>query len=94
MTAADYLDFLVDDPNTKVIAAFLESVREPDRFIAALDRAADAGKPVPVLKVGRSERTKRAITSYTGGLAGEGRVFSASAPHTPRHRGWRSRRAD
>lgn len=76
VTAADYLDFLVDDPETKVVAAFLESVREPERFVAALDRAAGAGKPVAVLKVGRSERTRRAITSHTGGLAGEGRVFS------------------
>ncbi len=44
--------------------------------MAALDRAADAGKPVVVLKVGRTERTQRAITSHTGGLAGESRVFS------------------
>src|SRR5262249_43980350 len=40
------------------------------------DRAADAGKPVVVLKVGRTERTQRAITSHTGGLAGSSRVFS------------------
>src|SRR4029453_9310442 len=59
------------------IAMFLESVRQPERFIAALDRAADRGKPVVVLKVGRSERARRAITSHTGGLAGEARVFSA-----------------
>ncbi len=76
VTTADYLDALVDDPETEVVAAFLESVREPERFVAALDRAAAAGKPVAVLKVGRSERTRRAITSHTGGLAGEGRVFS------------------
>jgi len=76
VTCADYLEFLIEDPNTKVIAAFLETVREPQRFVAALDRAANAGKPVVVLKVGRSERTQRAITSHTGGLAGEGRVFS------------------
>jgi acyl-CoA synthetase (NDP forming) len=76
VTAADYLDALVDDPETKVIAAFLESVRNPEHFVAALDRAASAGKPIAVLKVGRSERTQRAITSHTGGLAGEGRVFS------------------
>ncbi len=74
--SVDYLDYLIDDPETKVIAAFLETVREPERFVAALDRAAGCGKPVVVLKVGRSERTKRAITSHTGGLAGEGRVFS------------------
>src|SRR3989475_9235088 len=57
---------------------FLETVRQPERFVAALDRAADRGKPVVVLKVGRSERTRRAITTHTGGLAGEARVFSAA----------------
>jgi len=72
----EYLDYLVDDPNTKVIATFTEAVRDPERFIAALDRAADAGKPVVVLKVGRSERARHAITSHTGGLAGSTRVFS------------------
>jgi acyl-CoA synthetase (NDP forming) len=51
-------------------------VREPERYVAALDRAADAGKPVVVIKVGRAERTQRAITSHTGGLAGSSRVFS------------------
>jgi acetate---CoA ligase (ADP-forming) len=72
----DYLEYLIDDPETKIIASFLETVREPDRFVAALDRAATVGKPVVVLKVGRTERTQRAITSHTGGLAGESRVFS------------------
>jgi len=72
----DYLEYLIDDPATKVIATFTETVREPERYVAALDRAADLGKPVVVLKVGRSERTQKAITSHTGGLAGESRVFS------------------
>ena len=72
----DYIDYLIDDANTKVIATFTETVREPERYVAALDRAADAGKPVVVLKVGRTERTQRAITSHTGGLAGSSRVFS------------------
>jgi acetate---CoA ligase (ADP-forming) len=75
--AVDFLEYLVDDPATRVIAMFLETVREPERFVAALDRSADRGKPVVVLKVGRSERTRRAISSHTGGLAGEARVFSA-----------------
>ena len=77
LKAVDFLDYLIEDPATKIIALFLESVREPDRFVAALDRAAARGKPVVVLKVGRSERARRAITSHTGGLAGESRVFSA-----------------
>jgi acyl-CoA synthetase (NDP forming) len=76
VSAVDYLEALIEDEETKVIALFVESVREPDRFVAALDQAADAGKPVVVLKVGRSERVRRAITSHTGGLAGSARVFS------------------
>ena len=72
----DYIEYLIDDPATSVIATFTECVREAERYVAALDRAADAGKPLIVLKVGRSERARRAITSHTGGLAGESRVFS------------------
>jgi acyl-CoA synthetase (NDP forming) len=76
VSTAQYIEFAADDPSTKVIATFTETVREPDRYVAALDRAAANGKPVIVLKVGRSERTRSAITSHTGGLAGESRVFS------------------
>jgi acyl-CoA synthetase (NDP forming) len=77
IVAADVLEYLVDDPATRVIAMFLESVRQPERFVAALDRAVDHGKPVVVLKVGRSERARHAIASHTGGLAGESRVIEA-----------------
>src|SRR5207244_1819944 len=63
----DYLDYMIDDPATKVIGTFTETVREPERYVAALDRAAKVGKPVVVLKVGKTERTQRAITSHTGG---------------------------
>src|SRR5262245_2609458 len=51
LVTADFLERLVDDQDTRVIAMFLESVRQPERFVAALDRAADRGKPVVVLKV-------------------------------------------
>src|SRR5271156_3469854 len=71
VVAADYLEFLVDDPKTKVIGGFIETVRSPDCFVAALDRAAAQGIPVVVLKVGRTERTRHAVTTHTGGLAGE-----------------------
>jgi acyl-CoA synthetase (NDP forming) len=71
LAAADYLEYLVDDPLTTVIGGFIETVRHPERFVAALDRAAAQGKPVVVLKVGRTERTRYAITTHTGGSAGE-----------------------
>src|SRR5271169_324746 len=71
LAAADYLEYLVDDPLTKVIGGFIETVRHPDRFVAALDRAAAQGKAVVVLKVGRTERTRHAVTTHTGGIAGD-----------------------
>src|SRR5207249_12168577 len=69
-------DVLFAGPTLLEPATSPHTVREPERYVAALDRAAAAGKPVVVLKVGRAERTQRAITSHTGGLAGESRVFS------------------
>ncbi|MET4577492.1 acyl-CoA synthetase (NDP forming) [Ottowia thiooxydans] len=76
VTAGDYVNFLVDDENTEIIALFLEAVRHPGKFKAALLKAARAGKPVVVLKVGNSRRAMEAVASHTGGLAGEARVFS------------------
>ena len=75
-TTAEFIEYLADDPHTRVIATFTETIRDPERYVAALDKAADRGKPVVVLKVGRNDRTRRAITSHTGGLAGGARVFS------------------
>lgn len=76
VTAADYIEFLIGDAETHVIALFLESVKSPERFRDALEKASRAGKPVVVLKVGRSKRAMEAVVSHTGGLAGEARVFS------------------
>jgi acetate---CoA ligase (ADP-forming) len=76
LTAADYLEYLADDPHTKIIGAFVETVRQPERFAAALDRAAAAGKPVAVLKVGRTPRTRQAIATHTGGAAGDAAAIS------------------
>ena len=77
LVAADYLEYLVDDPNTRIIGAFIETVRQPDRFVAALDRAAARAKPVVVVKVGRTERTRQAVTTHTGGEAGDPDAVSA-----------------
>jgi acetate---CoA ligase (ADP-forming) len=71
LAAADYLDYLADEPHTHVIGCFMESVRQPDRFAAALDRAAAAGKPVVALKVGRTDRSRQAVATHTGGDAGD-----------------------
>jgi acetate---CoA ligase (ADP-forming) len=77
-TAADYLDVLVDDPGVEVIIAFLEQLRKPELFIAACRRARAAGKPVIVVKTGRSERGRQAVMAHTGALAGSDEVCDAA----------------
>ncbi len=76
VNAADILEYMVDHEATRIIATFTESIAEPERYVAALDQAANKGKPVVVLKVGKNERTRAVITTHTGGLAGDERVFS------------------
>lgn len=77
LTAADYLHALVEDPHTKVIAAYLEGVMDGARFMAALDEARAASKPVVVLKGGETGASARAAVAHTGALAGERRVWDA-----------------
>src|SRR5438445_10321349 len=77
LTAADYLHALVEDPHTKVIAAELEGVKGGARFVAALEEARAAGKPVVVLKGGETAASARAAVAHTGALAGERRVWDA-----------------
>jgi acetate---CoA ligase (ADP-forming) len=75
--AADFLAFFADDPRTRAVGLFLETVRRPEAFVDALQRCADAGKAVVCLKVGRSEAAARAALSHTGALVGSERAFSA-----------------
>ncbi len=74
---ADFIDHLVDDPATKVIALYVETVRNPAKFRAACLRAAQAGKPVVAFKIGRSEAGAQAAVSHTGALAGADRMYDA-----------------
>ena len=76
VTAADYLEYLAEDADTEIIAGFIETIREPERFVAALDRAAALDKPVVLLKVGRSERARRAVVTHTAGDAGDPAAIS------------------
>lgn len=74
---ADFIDALVDDEATKVIALYVETVRNPAKFRAAALRAAHAGKPIVAFKVGRSEAGAKAAVSHTGALAGSDRMYDA-----------------
>lgn len=74
---ADFIDYLVDDEATRVIALYVETVRNPEKFRAACLRAARAGKPVVAFKIGRSEAGARAAVSHTGAMAGADRMYDA-----------------
>src|SRR5438874_5661595 len=76
LEASDFLDYLIDDPHTAVIGCFIETMRSPERFAAALDRAAAQDKPVVALKVGLTARTRHAVMTHTAGQAGDSAAFS------------------
>lgn len=75
--ASDYMDFALTLDNTRAVGLFIETVRKPDVFVAALKRAADSDVPVVVNKVARSEQGKRFAVSHSGALAGDDTVFDA-----------------
>ncbi|MBC5782319.1 acetate--CoA ligase family protein [Ramlibacter sp. USB13] len=74
---ADFIDALVEDEATKVIALYVEAVRHPEKFRAAALRAARAGKPIVAFKIGRSEAGAKAAVSHTGAMAGADRMYDA-----------------
>lgn len=76
-TAADYLHYALDQPATEAVGLFLETVRDPDGFRSALDRAARRDVPVVVLKAGRVGRAREMITAHSGALAGEDEAYEA-----------------
>lgn len=71
VTLADYIDFLVDDANTRVIALYMEGVVDGLPLRRALERAAGANKPVVIYKVGKSAAGATAALSHTAKVAGE-----------------------
>jgi len=74
---SDLILYLVDDPRTKVIATFIEGVKDAKRFLEACDRALEKGKPIIVLKVGRTQTGASAAITHTGHLVGSDLVYDA-----------------
>ena len=76
-TVAAYMDYALELPSTRVIALFLETVREPAAFIAALKKARDRGVPVVAVKVGRTPLSARLAESHSGAIAGDDAAYQA-----------------
>lgn len=75
LDAVECAEALIDDPDTNAIALVIEAVRDADAFLAFLDRAGRARKPVTILKTGRSSLGKVMAQSHTGALAGSSEIF-------------------
>lgn len=73
----DYLDFLVDDPDTRVVAAYVEGITKPETLVRALRKAAGKKKPVVILKTGRSSKSQELAASHTGSMSGADKVLRA-----------------
>jgi acetate---CoA ligase (ADP-forming) len=76
-TAAAYLDHALELPSTRVVALFLETVREPAAFRAALAKAAARAIPVVALKVGLLPAARAMVAAHSGALAGEDGAYQA-----------------
>lgn len=73
----EIVDHLLDEGRTDVFLLFLESVKDPRRFERVAARALDAGKPIIVAKIGRSEAGRRASRSHTGADTGDPAAYQA-----------------
>ena len=77
LTIGDIIGWLAQDPDTDVIAAYAEGIRESAGFLAALEAARQAKKPVVLMKVGTSVIGQHAAKSHTASIAGDDRVTDA-----------------
>jgi acyl-CoA synthetase (NDP forming) len=71
LETTDFLEFLADDPSTRVIALYTEYIRRPAQFLAACRRARAAGKPIVLMQAGRGAKARKSAQSHTGALIGD-----------------------
>lgn len=74
----DFARYLIDDPGTRVIAGFVEGFKDARKFIAMAELAASRGKPIVLIKIGRSESGSRAARSHTAALTGSDALYEAA----------------
>jgi acetate---CoA ligase (ADP-forming) len=74
---AEYIEYFIEDPRTRVVCAYAESIRTPARFIRAARRARELGKPIVIVKIGRSDSSNRAALAHTGAITGPDELFQA-----------------
>src|SRR5579863_6715395 len=78
---ADFIQYLLDDPVTQVIALYAEDIRRPQEFIDIAGEAMRRGKPIVMLHPGRGAKAKEAARSHTGALSGDHAVMQTLVEH-------------
>jgi len=73
----DFVEYFIDDPATDAICVYVEGLRDPQRFVRAAAACQRAGKPMVVLKTGKTDDGVRAARSHTASLAGSYDAFAA-----------------
>ena len=73
----DFIEYMIEDPATRVICVYVEGFVDPARFVRAAAASRAAGKPLIVLKTGRTPAGVKAARSHTASLAGSYEVFQA-----------------
>jgi acyl-CoA synthetase (NDP forming) len=73
-----YMDYLVEQESTRVIAILLEAVRDVAVFIAALERARSKSIPVVITRLGRTEKSAQLAMSHSGAIVGDYEAFVAA----------------
>ncbi len=76
-TMADYISFLLEETDTRVIACVMETIRDPEGFLAAATLAEARGVPIVALKLGRSEAGRHFAISHSGALSGSNAAYEA-----------------
>lgn len=72
-----YMDYLLQQPSTRVIAILLETVRDVPAFVAALERSRELSIPVVITSLGRTEKSARLARSHSGAIVGDHAAFAA-----------------
>ena len=77
LAVEDLIEVLCDDARVTAFGLYLEGIKDPERFARAAERARAAGKPIAVIKSGRTDAAARTAHSHTGALAGADEIFEA-----------------
>lgn len=78
---SDFCRYFIQDPSVRIIAGYVESIRDGVKFQHVAQEANRAGKPIVLVKVGTTEVGTRAVRSHTGALAGSEEVYQAVFKH-------------